>query len=116
MFVPQNRPASPAPPILPEGEWKDVWTLFQSRTPPALRLAARPSKKLGNRLAGHEPHEREVLFSAPAFAIVHPGVGATGKETGGRANVEHVEMVRHQLYAKGSADDLTLALKIATQE
>ena len=97
-----------------------MWTLFQSRSPPSLRLAARPSRKMGNRLAGHEPHDREVLLSAPAFAVVHPRVGrGKGGDTeggGGGAEVEHVEVVRHQLYAKGSGDDLTLALKIATQE
>ena len=79
---------------------------------------------MGNRLANHEPHDREVLLSAPAFAVVHrTGGGRKGgdKEVegvggGGGGEAEHVEVVRHQLYAKGSGDDLTLALKIATQE
>ncbi|GJP76247.1 hypothetical protein CLOP_g6617 [Closterium sp. NIES-67] len=63
----------------------------------------------------HEPTEREVIFTSPAFVIFNT-VDEEDVATGTVASRDSVEIVKHQLYAKASLDDLTLALKVAAQE
>lgn len=114
-------------------EWEIVGKLFKEHPPESSsgRKGAWGGKRMGNLLLGHEPFEREVVFTAPAFAVSN-SVPASGSGDGpskgvpegtqrgeggkGGGSTSGSTVVRHQLYAKGSLDDLSLALKIAAQD
>ncbi|GJP82520.1 hypothetical protein CLOP_g12767 [Closterium sp. NIES-67] len=85
--------------------------------PPAASKSAAGGggRRMGNLLYRHEPTEREVIFTSPAFVIFNT-VDEEDAATGTVASRDSVEIVKHQLYAKASLDDLTLALKVAAQE
>ncbi|CAI5523707.1 unnamed protein product [Closterium sp. Naga37s-1] len=83
--------------------------------PPAAAKASGGGRRMGNLLYRHEPTEREVIFTSPAFVIFNT-VDEEDAATGAVASRDSVEIVKHQLYAKASLDDLTLALKVAAQE